>query len=38
VEQEAISRGRGAENFRPSADNPRKRALLDGLARGVKEQ
>ena len=31
VEHEATSRGKGAENFRPSKDNPRKRVLLAGL-------
>ena len=31
IEHEAVSHGMGPENFRPSADNDRKRALLDGL-------
>ncbi|MBR4612694.1 MAG: cellulase family glycosylhydrolase [Kiritimatiellae bacterium] len=34
VEHEALgSADSSAQNFRPSADNPRKRALLDGLAK-----
>ena len=31
IEHEAISHGMGPENFQPSEDNPRRRALLDGL-------
>ena len=31
VEKEAVSRGMDASHFRPSADNPRRRVLLQGL-------
>ena len=31
VEHEAITKGRGMENFRPSTDNPRMRVLKSGL-------
>ena len=34
VEKEPIRRGRDAKDFRPSADNPRKRVLLKGLKGG----
>ena len=32
VEKEAVSRGMDASHFRPSADNPRRRVLLQGLS------
>ena len=33
VELESVRRGLGTDDFRPAADTPRKRALLDGLSK-----
>ena len=38
IEHEAISHGMGPENFRLSEDNPRRRALLDGLAGRITDE